>query len=141
MANKESGPGPGLERRKAKRFICTMDIFTEISFGRDDEYLRAGGSGYLTIPGPEKQRARVIDLSRSGAKLLAKSPIKVGTPVAIRLETSPRASPIEGKAKVVWWKKTKSESTAYYVGIVFQDLGWWKRFRIKRLIKRLSAGP
>ena len=100
-----------------------------------------GGSGYLTIPGPEKQKAKVVDLSLGGAKLLAKSPINVGTPVTIRLETSPEAPPIEGKAKVVWWKIIKPELTAYHVGVAFQSLGWRKRFRLKKLIKRLSKKP
>lgn len=138
MANKGSGSFPGLEKRKTERFTCTMDIFTEISYGRDDEYLRAGGSGYLTIPGPEKQKAKVVDLSLGGAKLLAKSPISIGTSVTMRLEISPGALPVEGKAKVVWWKRAKSESAAYFLGIAFHDLGWRQRFRLKKLIKRLS---
>lgn len=75
MANKGPNSYKGLEKRRFDRFTCAMDIFTEISYGRDDEYLRAGGSGYLTIPGPEKQKAKVVDLSLSGAKILAKSPI------------------------------------------------------------------
>lgn len=64
--------------------------------------------------------------------------INVGTPVTIRLEVSPNAPAIKGKAKVVWWKKTEPELAAYFLGIVFHDLRWRQRFQLKKLVKRLS---
>ncbi|NOX97987.1 MAG: PilZ domain-containing protein [Nitrospirae bacterium] len=137
MENKEAHICKDLKKRRFDRFICTVDIFTEISYGRDDEYQRAGGSGYLIIPGPEKQRAKVIDLSLGGAKVLIKVPINVGSPVAIRIEGSSEMPLIKGKAKIVWQKNLKSEM-AYLAGIAFHSLGWRERFRLKRLIKRLS---
>ena len=138
MADKESDFRKGPQKRKFKRFICTVEIFTEISYGRDDDYLRAGGSGYLVIPGPERQKAKVVDLSLGGAKVLTKSPINIGTPITIRIEISPKKASIKGKAKVVWWKRMKPELAAYIIGIAFNDLGWRERFRLKKFIKRLS---
>lgn len=141
MANKKSNAPLRLNKRKAERFTCTMDISTEISYGRNDPYLQTGGSGYLNIPGPEKQKAKVIDLSLGGARLLAKSPINVDTPISIRLETFPEVLIMEGKAKVVWWKKIESELADCLLGIAFQNLKWHQRFRLKKLIKRLSREP
>lgn len=138
MANKESDSCITLKERRFNRFTCTVDIFTEISYGRDEEYRRAGGSGYLIIPGPEKQKAKVVDLSLGGAKLLTKSPIVVGSPVTVRIEISPKILSIEGKAKVVWWKSIKPELAAYLMGIAFHRFGWRERFRLKKLVKRLS---
>jgi len=140
MENKEANVCKDFKKRKFDRFICTVDIFTEISYGRDDEYKRAGGSGYLIIPGPEKQRAKVVDLSMGGAKVLIKVPISVGSPVTIRIESSPEMPLIKGTAKIVWRKNFKSEMV-YLAGIVFHSLGWRERFRLKRLIKRLSKKP
>ena len=129
-----------MKKRKFVRFTCAADIFTDISYGCDDEYLRAGGSGFLVIHGPDKQKAKVVDLSLGGAKLLTKSPIHIGAPVTVRIEISPNAPSIEGKAKVVWWKSMELEPT-YLVGVVFNNLGWRERFRLKKLIKRMSKEP
>ncbi len=57
MANKESDSPPGL-KKKTERFTCTMDIFTEISYGRDDEYLRAGGIRIPDYPGPRETEGK-----------------------------------------------------------------------------------
>ena len=138
MANKESDAYKGPQKRKFQRFTCTAEIFTEISYGRDDDYLRAGGSGYLVIPGPEKQKAKVVDLSLGGAKVITKSPIKIGTPVTIRVESVPKKPSIKGKAKVLWWKRIKPESATYFMGIAFNDLGWRERLRLKKFVKWLS---
>jgi hypothetical protein len=138
MANKESDFRREPNKRKFKRFTCTAEIFTEISYGRDDNYLRAGGSGYLMIPGPERQKAKVVDLSLGGAKLLIKNPISIGTPVGFRIESFPKKPSITGKANVVWWKRVKPELAAYLMGIAFNDLGWRERFRLKIFVKRLS---
>ncbi len=140
MANKKSGSVQGMERRKHPRLTCTIDIFTEISYGRDDGYSSSGGSGYLSIPGPEKQRARIIDLSLGGAKLLAKSPVRKGTFVTIRIMSSSKIPPIEGKAKVAWYtKNTAPELVYYHMGIAFYDFGWRQRLRLRRLIRRLTG--
>jgi len=138
VADKESDFRKSPNKRKFKRFTCTAEIFTDISYGRDDNYLRAGGSGYLVIPGPERQKAKVVDLSLGGAKLLIKNPIKIGTPVRFRIENFPKKTLIAGKANVVWWKRMKPEPAAYLMGIVFDDLGWRERFRLRNFVKHLS---
>ena len=137
---------PGLKRRKARRFTCTMDIFTETSCCYGDKHLGAEGAGGLVIPGFERQKAKIVNLSLSGAKLLAESPVSVGTCLAICLRGSPNTPSIEAKARVVWRKSARLESGTgaldqNYVGVAFQDLRWRQRFQLKKFLKRLSKEP
>ena len=135
MEEKSLGPYQTPEKRRYVRFRCTMDIFTEISYGRDNEYLRQGGSGYLTIPGPERQRAKILDLSLGGSKVAARVPIRIGTMVTIRIETLYDGL-IEGKGKIVWVKKANRKPNTYITGVEFEQFGWRHRFRLKKLIKQ-----
>lgn len=141
---------PGLEKRKAKRFACTIDTFTETSCYYEDKHLSAERAGCLGPSGPERQEVKLVNLSLAGAKLLTKSFFSEDILVTIRIgnpsNNVPYIPSLEGKAKVIWCKSASLESGARgldqnHVGVAFQDLGWLQRFRLKKIIKWLSKEP
>ncbi len=144
MVNKELDSHEGLGRRKFGRFTCTVDIFIKIPYRGDDGCPSVRESGYLITPASKGQKAKLVNLSLSGAKLLAKSPIGVSTSVTISIRGFPNTPLIEAKAMVIWCKGARLESGVKmlkdqnYVGVTFYGLGWRQRFQLKKLVKRLS---
>lgn len=137
MVSKELDSCESLEKRKFERFTYVVAISSKGSYGRS-ECLGTGKSEYVILPGFGRQKAKLVDLSLGGAKLLTGNPVGTGVEITIYMGGTHNASLIEVKARVVWCKNVKSESDAYHVGAAFHSLRWRKRFQLKKIVKLLS---
>lgn len=140
MENKKLSSRDRLEKREFERFACAAVISFKGFYGRS-KHRSAENSEYEILPGFERKKAKLVDLSLGGAKLLTESPVSTGVSITIDIGGAPNMPSIKIRARVAWCENIQSALDSYRVGIAFYSLKWGERFRLKKVIKSLSTGP
>jgi hypothetical protein len=91
--------------------------------------------------GLRRRTATLIELSPSGARLLASQPLVLGSRLTLQL---PGEAPSEGswlRAKVVRVQEETRARGEHVVAVIFEGLGAAQRRALEALIERCAAGP
>jgi len=79
-------------------------------------------------------QSRTTDISRGGAGLIVKSPIRVKTRMAIELNLTPESEPVLAIGEVKWVSKI-ANSEFYRIGISFTEVKTDSKSRLNRYFK------